>query len=408
MRRSTRLLRPAVGFMFAVSAGMTAVPPKAAPSQNQSQTPSPPVSPGPQLPSPGVPDGAAAQDRAHAPVWRGVPFRGGVGRVLMADGTPPPEPVPIEMVCGAVVTPRGFTDSKGAFTLRYDSSAVDVRAPNSGGPEALRAGGPPAVRGQAARAATDCFVRARLAGYRSTTLQLSSYGDFDLGTLHLHRLSDATEATISLTSLMAPKQATAAFEKGTKASARQKWAEAVQHFEKAVRLYPKYALAWFELGRARKARGNREAAAAAYRQSISQEPKFVKPYIGLASLLVLAGSWEDAATISAQGVKLDPISSPSLWLYGAMANFHLGKATEAEAEARQAIKMDSERELPVAEYILAALQLNRGNLQAAAEHMRTYLELAPNGENAPAARQQLVRIESRLASRTEATDTAPR
>ena len=40
------------------------------------------------------------------------------GKVVMEDGTPPPDAVTIERVCGGSVRPEGYTDSKGRFSFQ--------------------------------------------------------------------------------------------------------------------------------------------------------------------------------------------------------------------------------------------------------------------------------------------------
>ena len=40
------------------------------------------------------------------------------GKVLVEDGTPPPESVLIERVCNGVARPQGYTDSKGRFSFQ--------------------------------------------------------------------------------------------------------------------------------------------------------------------------------------------------------------------------------------------------------------------------------------------------
>src|SRR5687767_4516902 len=40
------------------------------------------------------------------------------GKVMLEDGTPPPESVTIEMVCNGQVRPQAYTDSKGRFSFQ--------------------------------------------------------------------------------------------------------------------------------------------------------------------------------------------------------------------------------------------------------------------------------------------------
>src|SRR5690349_5671617 len=63
--------------------------------------PGQPQTPGQQLPYP----------EANRPIFLS-------GKVVMDDGTKPPEPVAIERVCNGVVRREQFTDSKGHFSFQ--------------------------------------------------------------------------------------------------------------------------------------------------------------------------------------------------------------------------------------------------------------------------------------------------
>ena len=39
------------------------------------------------------------------------------GKVMLEDGTPPPEPVIVERVCNGTPRPEGYTDRKGRFSF---------------------------------------------------------------------------------------------------------------------------------------------------------------------------------------------------------------------------------------------------------------------------------------------------
>ncbi len=58
------------------------------------------------------------------------------GKVVLDDGTPPPEPVKIERVCNGVVRPEGYTDSKGRFSFQLGqntSMMADASVSSAGG-----------------------------------------------------------------------------------------------------------------------------------------------------------------------------------------------------------------------------------------------------------------------------------
>ena len=56
------------------------------------------------------------------------------GKVMLDDGTPPPEPVTIERVCNGNPRPEGYTDTKGRFSfeLGRNSAMMADASTNSG------------------------------------------------------------------------------------------------------------------------------------------------------------------------------------------------------------------------------------------------------------------------------------
>jgi tetratricopeptide (TPR) repeat protein len=395
MRQSNRSLRTALGLIFFAGVFMTAA------LQIAGQTPSP---------TPITPKGHDDPRSNASPQTSGLSVS---GKVVMEDGTFPPAPVSVEVVCSGVAGVSGSTNPKGGFSLSRDSTA-GAGLDNSGTILPQGVASEPVAHGSIA--AGDCVLRIRLVGYRSETKSLlperrpppGTNVQLDVGTIILHPLAGVEATATSVVSMAAPKEAKAAFEKGMAAFEEHKPDKAAKELERAVQIYPKYAAAWCELGRVREQQGDFEGAVLAYSDSILMDPKFFKPYLPLTSLLVQVESWAHSAAISARAVRLDPVDFPWLWAANAAANFHLGKGAEAEEAARQAIKIDTWREYPEAEYILGVMLAKKGDLQAAVEHLRTYLELAPNGGDAPAARQQLTRIESLLASRAGAAGTPPK
>src|ERR1700736_1977347 len=63
------------------------------------------------------------------------------GKVVLQDGTPPPEPVKIERICNGSPRPQGYTDLKGRFSFQVDSG-LGVE-PDASDPTFRNAGSPP-------------------------------------------------------------------------------------------------------------------------------------------------------------------------------------------------------------------------------------------------------------------------
>ncbi|MBC7924477.1 MAG: hypothetical protein H7039_02370, partial [Bryobacteraceae bacterium] len=113
--------------------------------------PTAPTSPSPGTPGrqPGYPTDPGGrqqgrfpneQDRNQFPEMQRTFFFS--GKVMMDDGTPPPEPVQIERVCNGVARPEQWTDSKGRFSFQLgQNNAMLADASTSTGDGIFGGGG---------------------------------------------------------------------------------------------------------------------------------------------------------------------------------------------------------------------------------------------------------------------------
>ena len=137
--RSTRMLRlvPGLGLSLAFSLCMVAQEPPAGGAQGGGQAPGPSPSPGPVDPGggrnpggqPGIgqqpgqrpgPMDPRQQPQQFPEMQRQIYLS---GKVVMEDGTPPPDQVVIERVCNGQPRPEGYTDSKGRFSFALGQNA---------------------------------------------------------------------------------------------------------------------------------------------------------------------------------------------------------------------------------------------------------------------------------------------
>ena len=163
------------------------------------------------------------------------------GKVVLEDGSPPPEFVTIQRVCRGQVFREGYTDSKGEFSVRLGADATlamedastygtNSRGTQSGDP--LRSGG---LTGASERFSTmrntgtvdlfGCELQAKLDGYRSVPIMLGRRSVFekpDVGTIVLHPLKGIKGVSVSSTSLAAPKNARKAYETAMKELGKKK------------------------------------------------------------------------------------------------------------------------------------------------------------------------------------------
>ena len=366
-----------------------------------------PTAPGGQTPGQGTPgrqptpdQGRFPQDRTQQPrfpeMQRPIYLS---GKIMMDDGTPPPQSVLIERVCNGIAKPEGYTDSKGRFSFQLgQNNAVFADASTSGAPDPFGGGGgfPGRTQGISERELAGCEIRANLPGFRSDIVNLvgrRALDNPDLGTIILHRLAKVDGFTFSATSALAPKDARKAFEKGAEQLKKQKFADAERELTKATTLYPKYAAAWHELGVAYHQQKKLEDARRAYEESIKADSKFVSPYERLALLAAGDKKWDEVAQHTAQLIRLNPYYSPQVYFYSAVANYNLQKMDLAEEHAREAAKMDEKHRNPRINHLLGVILAQRKDYKGAAENMRIYLKANPDAPDAAMVRNQLAEVE---------------
>jgi tetratricopeptide (TPR) repeat protein len=335
------------------------------------------------------------------------------GKVILEDGTPPPDSVTIERVCNGVVKPEGYTDSKGRFSFQLGQNSFLFADASIGSTSSMPGLGSQSGSGGAfgpmggginERDLMGCDIRASLVGYRSDEVSLAGRRALDrpeVGTIVLHRYGNVQGTTISLTSLAAPKEAVKAFDKGREAARKEKWEEARKQFEKAVEGYPKYATAWYELGRTLEHLKDGAGASKAYQQAFSADEHYVPPYIQLAAIAAAKRDWSEVIARTDQVVKLDPLNFPGIYVFNSIGQFNMQNMDAAEKSAREAIKLDTTHRFPDANRVLGVILARRGDFEGAADSLKVYLKFAPNGPEAQMAKDQLAKIEQ-LAKATPA------
>jgi tetratricopeptide (TPR) repeat protein len=245
-----------------------------------------------------------------------------------------------------------------------------------------------------------------LAGYESSVVNVTNSAAVDLGTIILRRVADVEGTTVSVTSLEAPKNAKKAYQKGIKALQKSKWDEGETQFQKAVDIYPKFAAAWFELGRALEQQNKFDEARKAHAEAIAADAKFVSPYLQLAGLAAREGKWREVVDTTNHIVKLNPINFPGAYFFNSVANYNLRNLDAADKSAREGLKIDTRHQFPKIDHILGVILAEKGDLPAAAKHMRSYLKLVPDAADADAVKRQLAEIE-RLTGPTRAESQPP-
>jgi tetratricopeptide (TPR) repeat protein len=242
-----------------------------------------------------------------------------------------------------------------------------------------------------------CELRAVLPGYQSTSVPIrleANFGQLQVGTIVLTRLENVTGATVSMTGLAAPKDARQAYEKGRKAQANRKFAEAEKELNKAVQIYPQYAAAWYVLGEIHRVQKQPEQAIKEYTQSSTCDPQFVNPYFGLAVIAVDQKRWQDAQRLTEQVNHLNSFAYPLAYFLHSAASFNLGQIDAAEQSGRKFESLDTGHHTPEVFRLMAMILEAKHDYAGAAQQLRTYLEVAPGAQHVEEARADAQRLEN--------------
>lgn len=323
------------------------------------------------------------------------------GRVLLDTGQPVQEPVSVGLTCGMRSLQTIHTDSKGyfQFTLGAGPQGNMDLASAEQGPISTGIGMnfPSGAGGIGASggfgALTGCELRVSVAGYLPLTDTITGPGEMntiDVGTLQLRRIAGVTGTSISVTSMLVPKDAKKEFDKGAEDLRNKKVPSATEHLEKAVAQYDKYAAAWSELGSIYSAGNETDKARQAFEKSIAADPHYIPPYIGLGVLLIQTQDYEAAIDTAQKALALDPTLGVADYLL-ALGNFKLDRMPAAEKSGLDAEKLPHGN-FPQLHAMLADIFMLKQDYPHAAAEMRAYLKEAPNGPFAAETKKNLDQI----------------
>ena len=312
------------------------------------------------------------------------------GRVVQEDGTSLNENVEIQRICGNIVRHETYTDAKGKYNILLDSQTTatsSFQGASEGGGASEMGSQMGGRLSQTTRTQLwGCEIRAVFPGFYSGAVSLAGR-DFSaplsLSPIVLHRNSGGLSSSISAIGLQAPSNAKKEYEKGRDEYAKKKFDDADKHLAKAIEIYPKYASAMCLRGKAQRARQKDDDARASFLAAIDADPKYVPPYLNLAALDASRAQWPEVISLSAKAIELDPVSYPDAYYFNAVAHIALKELTEAKRSIEKVVEMDKEHRFPRAELMLGNILRSEGDHARAAEHLRAYVKIEPNGPEVP-------------------------
>jgi Tfp pilus assembly protein PilF len=324
------------------------------------------------------------------------------GKVVLQGGGPTGR-IAIERICTGMVRREGYTNSKGNFQFELGRNSTER--------DASQADSDRMVTNKNARVALsggsdirydDCELRASLSGFVSTTVPMRVYAgasQVEVGTIVLTKTGGPEGPTVSVNTMIVPKEARLAFERGRKAGTEKKFDEAVTELNKAVAISPQYAAAWSLLGEIHRLQNQFEPARAEYEKALAADPKFMSPYFGLATIAVVENKWTEAAQRTDEVIQLNPVAYPMAYFFNAAANLNLGKLDAAELSARKFQQVDRAHTRPDIALLLANILTGKHQYAEAAQLYRDYLAMKPDAPNAEALKKEAQRLDGLSAAK---------
>lgn len=306
------------------------------------------------------------------------------GKVIVEDGIALPAPVAVELFCKGEARTLGYTDSKGDFDFVVNISNSSARETGLFLASSLGLSG--------------CELQAQAQGFISEKVVMSkalynSARSFRVGNVAIRPLNREAGNTISTTTLAAPGKAQKSFQKGREEASKGNWKAAGDHFREAVRIYPKYAVAWVYLSRVQLRQEDIETARKSLQEALTADPKFVEAYAELAQIALRTSRWQELAGNTDHILQLNPEGMPQFWYLNSVANYELRNIDKAEKSAMQGLRTDVQERVPRLQYLLGIILAVKHEYRGAAEHIRHYLQIAPQAKDAVIAEKQLQQLE---------------
>ncbi|MGA8035044.1 MAG: tetratricopeptide repeat protein [Candidatus Acidiferrales bacterium] len=203
-------------------------------------------------------------------------------------------------------------------------------------------------------------------------------------------------ATVSAANLKAPPAARDEYKKACSEVRAKHWPEAETHIRKAIDLDSEYPGAWALLGQVLEANQKILEAKSACAKASSADAAYAPAYLCLSDLAAQQNDWQASLDFADRSLALDPVQNAYGHFYSAVAQVHLGKVSQAESSALDAIDADHRHRVPQIHLLLAQIYGSQGNLSHAAEQLRAYLKVARNAPDAPTVRKSLAQLEAQL------------
>lgn len=191
-----------------------------------------------------------------------------------------------------------------------------------------------------------------------------------------------------------PNAARQEFNLGSKQMDKKNWAEAKDHFQKAIASFPKYAEALNNLGIAEAQLKDGKAAVEAFRSAAQIDPTLQQANLYLGQFYYENAQYKDAEPYLMRAAGDQPNSAQ---LLTALANTELqnGELDLAVANARKVPSLRDHKQYAISHLIVAQALTGKGHDDEVAKEYEEYLKQAPDSPLAPRVKDALAKLKSK-------------
>jgi Flp pilus assembly protein TadD len=202
--------------------------------------------------------------------------------------------------------------------------------------------------------------------------------------------------SVDVADLKVPLRAAREYEKASQLINKQEWKSALEHLQKAVRLYPSYVAAYNSMGIVYAREGDRTQEREALQKAISLNDRYIPAFVNLGRLGIATNDFADAETQLHKASALDPSDGVILVLlaYAEFGNRHFDDAIASCGKVHAMAHISHAG----AHWVAALAFEQKDQLAEAAAEFEVFLNEEQTGSRADLARKELTNIKDFLAS----------
>ena len=187
-----------------------------------------------------------------------------------------------------------------------------------------------------------------------------------------------------------PKSAVKEFDRGVQADREGKHDNAIEHYQKAIKIAPAFYMAHNNLGSDLLSKSDFQGARSAFQQASQLNQSDGAAFFNLSNVCILTGEFPQAQLYLDQGLQRQPDSALGHFLQGTL-DIRLGKLPQAEGSLRQAIQLDPM--MSQARLQMVNLLLQQGRKGDAVVQLNDFVAAFPESPFSPKAKDLLKRLE---------------